>query len=134
MIFEGDVTPQQILEQVGGYQAFLPAEATIEHDGKMVALKDLPDIQNAKDLSTLAKNYVESQREIGRRIRMPGKDAAPEEIAALKTKLTEAGILTAPLASPADYGIVKPETLPEGQTWSDELRSEERRVGKECRL
>ena len=123
MIIEGDVTPQQILEKVGGYQAFFPDEAVMDHDGKQVKIKDLPDIQNAKDLSTLAKNYIESQREIGRRVRIPGKDAKPEDVQAFKTKLIETGMLPAPLASPADYGIVKPEGLADGIPWSDELAS-----------
>jgi len=121
MIFEGDVTPQQILEQVGGYQAFLPDEAVMDHDGKSVKLKDLPDIQNAKDLPTLAKNYIESQRELGRRVRIPGKEAKPEETQAFKARLVESGVIPAPLGSPAEYGIVKPEGLPEGVPWSDEL-------------
>lgn len=124
MIFEGDVSPQQVLEQVGGYQAFLPDDAVIEHEGKAVKLRDMPDLQNAKDLPTLAKNYVESQRELGRRVRIPGKDAKPEELQAFKTKLYEAGVLQTPLASPQDYGIVKPEDLPEGIGWNDELAAE----------
>ena len=121
MIFEGDVTPQQILEQVGGYQAFLPDDAVMDHDGKSVKLKDLPDIQNAKDLPTLAKNYIESQRELGRRVRIPGKDAKPEETQAFKAKLIETGMLPAPLASPSDYGIAKPEGMADGLQWSEEL-------------
>lgn len=124
MIFEGDVTPQQILEKVGGYQAFFPDDALIEHEGKQVSLREMPDVKNAKDLTTLAKNYVESQREIGRRVRVPGKDAAPADVLAFRTKLYEAGVLTAPLASPQDYGIVKPEGLTEGLHWNDELATE----------
>lgn len=123
MIFEGDVTTEQILEKVGGYQAFLPDTATIEQDGKQVLLRDMPDIKNAKDLATLAKTMVESQREIGRRVRIPGKDATPEDMQAFKTKLFESGVLTAPLASPQDYGIVRPEDLSEG-SWNEELATE----------
>jgi len=124
MILEGDLSTDQILEKVGGYQAFLPDTATIEHDGKQVLLRDMPDIKNAKDLATLAKTVVESQREIGRRIRIPTADAKPEDVQAFKTKLIEAGVLTAPLASPQDYGIVKPADQPEGLPWNDELATE----------
>ena len=123
MIFEGDVTTEQILEKVGGYQAFLPDTATIEQDGKQVLLRDMPDIKNAKVLATLAKTMVESQREIGRRVRIPGKDASPEDMQAFKAKLFESGVLTAPLASPQDYGIVRPEELSEG-SWNEELATE----------
>lgn len=124
MILEGDLTPQQILEQVGGYHTFLPDDAIIEHEGKAVKLRDLPDIQNAKDLPTLAKNYVEAQREIGRRVRIPGKDATPEDRQAFKAKLYETGVLTVPPASPQDYAITKPEDLPDGLGWTDELATE----------
>lgn len=121
MIIEGDLSPQDIFAKIGGLTALLPDDATIEQDGKPVLLRDMPDIKNVKDLPTLAKSYVESQREIGRRVRVPGKDAKPEEITAFKGRLIEAGILTAPLGSPNDYGIVKPEALPDGVGWSDEL-------------
>lgn len=124
MILEGDLTPAEILDKVGGYQAFLPDTATIEQDGKQVLLRDMPDIKNAKDLATLAKTVVESQREIGRRIRIPGADAKPEDVQAFKARLYESGVLSAPLASPQDYGIVKPEDQPEGLPWNDELATE----------
>lgn len=124
MILEGDLSPQQILAQVGGYHSFLPDDVVVEHEGKAVKLRDVPDIQNAKDLPTLAKNYVESQRELGRRVRIPGKNATPDEIGAFKTKLTEAGILHASPASPQDYGIVKPNDLPEGIAWNDAMATE----------
>lgn len=120
MIFEGDVTPQQILEQVGGYQAFLPEDAVIDHEGKPTPLRDMPDIKNAKDLAALAKGYVESQREIGRRERVPGKDAKPEELQAFRARLVERGVLPTPVASPQDYGIARPETVPEA-LWNPEL-------------
>lgn len=120
MIFDGDVTPQQVLDQIGGYQAFIPDDAMIEHDGKQVPLKSMPDIVNAKDLPTLAKGLIESQREIGRRERVPGKDAKPEDVAAFKAKLIERGVLPAPIASPADYGIAKPEEIQDA-FWNEEL-------------
>lgn len=124
MIFEGDVSPQQVLEQIGGYQAFLPDDLMVEHEGKQVPLKSVPDLVNAKDLSALAKGYYESQREIGRRERVPGKDAKPEDVQAFKAKLIERGLLSAPPASPQDYAITKPEELPDGLGWTDELATE----------
>lgn len=122
MILEGDLTPQQILEQVGGYHVFLPDDAVIDHEGKPTPLREMPDIKNAKDLSALAKGYVESQREIGRRERVPGKDATPEERQTFKTKLIERGVLPTPVASPQEYGITRPESVPEA-LWNPELAS-----------
>lgn len=120
MILEGDLSPQQILEKVGGYQAMLPDTEMIEHEGKQVPLKSLPDIANAKDLTALARGYVESQREIGRRERVPGKEAKPEDVTAFKARMVERGILPAPIASPADYGIARPEGVQEA-LWNNEL-------------
>jgi hypothetical protein len=74
-----------------------------------------------KDIPGLIKGYAHLFKSQGNKIALPGKDAKPEDVAALKTKLYEAGVLTAPPATPKDYGILKPENLPEGLQWSDEL-------------
>lgn len=74
-----------------------------------------------KDVPSLIKGYAHASKRMGSAINLPGKDAKPEEITALKTKLYEAGVLTAPPANPKDYGLIKPENLPEGLQWSDEL-------------
>jgi len=117
------MTPDDILAQVGGWHGLLPADATVEQNGQAVPLKELPDIKNAKDLVTLAKNYVESQREIGRRVRLPGKEAKPEELSAFRQRIYDAGIMSAPPARPEDYGVTKPDVLPDGLGWNDELGS-----------
>lgn len=119
-----DISPQEFLAEIGGWHGLLPEDAMIDQNGQQVPLRDLPDLKNAKDLTTLAKNYIESQREIGRRVRIPGKDAKPEEVQSFKTKLYEAGILQVPPASSQDYGIVKPEELPDGIAWNDDLATE----------
>jgi len=69
----------------------------------------------------LVKGYAHLSKRMGSAINLPGKDAKPEELTALKTKLYEAGVFTAPPADPKDYGLVKPDNLPEGLQWSDEL-------------
>ena len=80
-----------------------------------------PVFEKFKELPALIKGYRELEGRMGRSIALPGKDAKPEEIAGIKAKLTEAGLLLAPPASPAEYEIKKPEALPEGLGWSDEL-------------
>ena len=74
-----------------------------------------------KDVSGLIKGYAHLSKRMGNAINLPGKDAKPEEVQALRTKLYEAGVFTPPPASPKDYGLLKPENLPEGLQWSDEL-------------
>lgn len=74
-----------------------------------------------KDIPSLIKSVAHANKRMGSAINLPGKDAKPEEVAALKTKLYEAGVLTAPPASPKDYGLNKPENMPEGLRWSDDL-------------
>jgi hypothetical protein len=74
-----------------------------------------------KDIPSLVKSYAHLSKRMGGAINLPGKDAKPEEVAALKAKLYESGVLTAPPASPQDYGLIKPASLPDGMQWSDEL-------------
>ena len=58
---------------------------------------------------------------MGSAINLPGKDAKPEEVSALRAKLYESGVFTAPPATPEDYGLSKPEALPAGVNWNPEL-------------
>lgn len=74
-----------------------------------------------KDVPSLVKGYAHLSKRLGSAINLPGKDAKPEEVSALKQKLYEAGVFEAPPADPKEYGILKPEKLPEGMAWNDEL-------------
>ncbi len=74
-----------------------------------------------KDLPALIKSFVHYERNKGRSLAVPGKDAKPEEVQAVKNRLYDAGILPRPPAKREDYGFTKPEQLPEGFAWNDEL-------------
>ena len=74
-----------------------------------------------KDTPSLIKSYAHLSKRMGGAINLPGKDAKPEEVQGLKAKLYEAGIFQAPPADPKEYGITKPEKLPDGLGWNDDL-------------
>lgn len=74
-----------------------------------------------KDIPALVKSYAHLSKRMGSAINLPGKDAKPEDVQALRAKLYEAGVFTAPPADPKDYGLTSPETLPDGLRWNDEL-------------
>ncbi len=74
-----------------------------------------------KDVSALIKTMAHAQHRMGTAINLPGKDAKPEDVSAFKAKLIEAGMIPKPIADPKDYGIAKPDNLPKGVQWSDEL-------------
>jgi len=74
-----------------------------------------------KDVPSLIKGYANIFKQQGSKISLPGKDAKPEEMTALKAKLIEAGVMPRPIADPKEYAITKPENLPAGVQWSDEL-------------
>lgn len=99
----------------------LPDTLTYEDGGKAIPLREHPAIKETADVPTLAKRFFDAHSEMGKRVRMPGKDAKPEEIAAFRSKLTESGIIEAAPASADKYEIAKPEKLPDGIAWNDEL-------------
>ena len=74
-----------------------------------------------KDISGLIKGYAHTFTKQGNAINLPGKDAKPEEVTALKAKLIEAGVLPKPITDAKEYGIAKPGNLPAGVNWSEEL-------------
>jgi len=74
-----------------------------------------------KDTPSIIKSYAHLSKRMGGAINLPGKDAKPEEVQGLKAKLYEAGIFQAPPADPKEYGIAKPENLPDGLGWNDDL-------------
>lgn len=74
-----------------------------------------------KDVPSLIKGYANLFKSQGNKIALPGKDARPEDVQALRTKLYEAGVFTPPPKDAAEYGLANPGTLPDGIRWSDEL-------------
>jgi hypothetical protein len=56
-----------------------------------------------KSVADLAKSHVSAQKRLGGSIALPGKDAKPEELQALRSKLAEAGVIEAPPAKPEEY-------------------------------
>ena len=65
-----------------------------------------------KDLSSLAKSYVEAQKMIGNSIRLPKKDATPEDrqkaVNDILGKLRAEGVLESPPPAPDKYEIKMP--------------------------
>lgn len=101
----------------------IPATATIDVGGQQVPLRDQPFIKESADLEAFARRALDQHSEVGRRI--PLKVVGDTELAKWKTenlpKLYEAGILSKPPDTAADYGIAKPDVLPEGIGWNDEI-------------
>jgi len=60
----------------------------------------------------LAKGYLEGQRYAGQSIKLPGKDAKPEEIAAVRDKLVKHGLIEGPPESPDKYEITGDDVVP----------------------
>jgi len=101
----------------------IPQAATIEVGGQQVPLRDQPFIKESADLESFVRRSLEQHSEVGRRI--PLKVSGDADLAKWKTdnlpKLYEAGILAKPPDTAADYGIAKPDVLPEGIAWNDEM-------------
>lgn len=100
----------------------IPIDMTVEVDGKSVALRDTPFVKEAADFKSFVKGAYDAHREVG--ARLPIKtDGKPESIKAWREtnlpNLYKAGLLDAPPGSPKDYGVVKPENVPEGLSWDD---------------
>lgn len=79
------------------------------------------DKMSEKDIPSLLKSYAHGQHRLGTAIPLPAKDAKPEDIAAVRKRIFEAGLFPAPPADPKEYAITKPEKLPDGIGWNDEL-------------
>jgi len=91
-------------------------------------LQNDPTIKATPDVATLAKRFVDTNKEFGSRIKLPGKDAKPEEVQQLKAKLYEAGLFKAPPLSPDKYSLTRPETIPEKNWIPKEVEGKYRQV------
>lgn len=74
-----------------------------------------------KDIPSILKGYAHAQKRMGSAINLPGENAKPEEIAALRQKLYGAKVFEAPPGKPEEYGLTDPGNLPEGLTFSPEI-------------
>jgi len=100
----------------------LTPDLTVDVDGKAVPLRDTPFVKEAPDFKTFVKGAYDAHREVG--ARLPVKtDGKPESVAEWRKThlptLYKAGLLEAPPATWQDYGVVKPENIPEGLSWDD---------------
>jgi hypothetical protein len=84
-------------------------------------VKTWADKASEKDITSLIKTVAHGQHRMGSAINLPAKDAKPEEVAALRTKLIESGVIPAAPKDRAEYGLTKMDKLPENLRWSDEL-------------
>jgi len=101
----------------------LPDTAMVDIGGQQMPLRDQPFIKESTDLEAFVRRALDSHSEVGRRV--PLKASTPEELANWKNtnlpKLYDAGILERPPGSPSDYAIAKPDIMPEGIAWNDDL-------------
>ena len=97
------MTPQEI--------ELIPAEVTVDHDGKQVPLRDTPYATESPDYPTFLKRGYDSHRAIGGMVKVPGKESKPEEVQAFRKKVSEAGhYIPKPYPeSPDKYEVKKPE-------------------------
>jgi len=100
----------------------IPADLTVDVDGKAVPLRETPFVKEAKDFQTFVKGAYDAHREVGARIPIR-TDGKPESVKAWREthlpNLYKAGLLDAPPSSPKDYGVVKPTNIPPGLSWDD---------------
>lgn len=73
-----------------------------------------------KDVPSLIKGYAHATKRLGSAINLPGKDAKPEDVAALRSKLYEAGVFQAPPTKAEEYNLKFPKEL-EGVGFSEDL-------------
>jgi hypothetical protein len=107
-------------------------------------------LQTIKDVGSLAKGYVHAQKELGGRIRKPGKDATSEEYDEFYTKISDIpGITRLPVdndskaeeklselydrlgrpTDPKDYNIQVPEDVPLDEAFVDKFRPVAHKIG-----
>lgn len=77
-------------------------------------LRGNESLKKFKGIDNLAKSYVELEKHVGGTIKIPQDTAKPEEWDAFYNKIGRP-------EKPEGYGFVKPENLPAGVEWSDEM-------------
>ncbi len=74
-----------------------------------------------KDIGALIKTTAHMNKRLGTAVNFPGKDANPADVQSFREKVYESGAFARPPGSPGDYQLKKPDDLPEGFGWSDDL-------------
>jgi hypothetical protein len=98
---------------------------TVEVDGKTIPMREHPFVKEAADFPSFVKTAFDAHREVGARIPIRVDTTKPETIEAWRKenmpKLYKAGVLAAPpeKGTAADYGIAKPDEIPNGLVWDD---------------
>ncbi len=121
----GDPSPQQVLADLGDWRGYVPDDIKADKDLWSIAEK-----MQEKDFPSFMKTALHAQRRLGNAISLPAKDAKAEDLAKWKQdtfgKLSAAGLvqLEAAPVSPEGYQIAKPDGLPDGVQWSDEVLGE----------
>lgn len=122
------MTPQEL--------ELIPANVTVEQDGKQIPLRETPYVTESPDYPTLLKRGYDSHRAIGGMVRVPAKDAKPEEVQAFRKKVGEAGVhIPKPYPeSPDKYEVKKPEGLNPEIPLDEETIGAVRKVAHELEL
>lgn len=115
------------------FEEILTPDITVEVDGIAVPAKDQPFIKETPDLATFVKRSFDTHRELGTRIPtkiekvrnadgtfVPKAEGVEQWRKDHLPKLYEAGVLARPPADPKEYGITRPEDMPEGLSWNEE--------------
>ena len=83
---------------------FIPDSFTIEHGGAMIPLRDHPAIKDTADVGSLAKRFLDTQSEVGRRVPLPNGTSKPEDIEKWRAehlpKFQKAGLIPTPPQTP----------------------------------
>lgn len=103
---------------------------TLEHNGSTIPIHEHPFVKNTPDLPTFFKRAIETNAEVDRRVRLPGKDAKPDDVKGFWNRIKESGAPIDPDFAkslrnvPADlkeYAYEKPAEIPAGLEWDDSL-------------
>lgn len=115
------------------FEESIPVDLTVDVDGKAVPLRDQAFVKEAPDFQTFLKNSYNAHREVGARLPVRLDKNDPEAVGKWKKehlpKLYDAGILPKPPADPKDYGIKRPDELPDGLRWNDERAGKFEQLG-----
>lgn len=110
----GEVNPDAITGQ-SDWRPYIPDDVKADPNLNKV-------VENAqeKDLGSLVKSWAHYEHGKGSSLKMPGKDAAPEDVKAFRSKVFETGHFKAGPEKPEGYQITKPS---ENVLWSQDLES-----------
>jgi hypothetical protein len=91
-----------------------PPGQSAPQDWRPEELRGEKTLEKFKDPGSLAKSYIELEKRLGTAINVPKEDAKPEEWEAFYRKIGKPEKVE-------EYGVTKPEDMPPGVSWNDEL-------------